>query len=64
MLLDKPYFLSNKDWYIEDKDIPSFLKGKKYKRRFKLTDKAPKEAVKSYNDYYRMLEGQMDLSKE
>lgn len=54
MLLDKPYFLTNEEWYIEITNKPSFLlKGDK--RRYKLTDKAPKEAVDSYNKYYEKL---------
>jgi len=55
MLLDTPYFLTNKDWYIEDTDIPKFLKGGKNKRRYKLTDKAPQKAIDSYNEYYNNL---------
>lgn len=39
----EPYFLSNKEWYYFDE------------REFcyKLTDKAPNEAVKSYNEFYK-----------
>lgn len=55
MLLEKPYFLKNKEWYIENKDLPSFLGGK-VKRKYTLTDKAPKKAVDSYNEYYKLLE--------
>lgn len=55
MLLDKPYFLKNKEWYIGSKDLPSFLGGKK-QRHYTLTPKAPKKAVESYNKYYKELE--------
>lgn len=59
MLLPKPYFLSNKEWYIENTDIPSFLvKGAKKKRQYTLTDKAPKKAIESYNKYYKMIENE------
>lgn len=59
MLLPVPYFLTNKEWYVENKDIPSFLtKGAKKKRQYTLTDKAPKKAIESYNKYYEMLENE------
>lgn len=55
MLIEKPYFLTNKEWYIENKDVPNFLGGKE-ERKYKLTSKAPKKAIDSYNDYYKKLE--------
>lgn len=55
MLLEKPYFLKNKEWYIEHKGLPSFLGGK-VKRQYTLTDKAPQKAIDSYNEYYNLLE--------
>lgn len=54
--MDKPYFLTNKDWYIENKDVPYFLTGKKKKRQYTLTDKAPQKAIDSYNKYYEELD--------
>lgn len=39
---NKPYFMENEDWYYFDKE----------EWRYKLTDKAPKEAVESYNEFY------------
>lgn len=39
---EQPYFLSNKDWYYYDEE--DFC--------YKLTDKATKEAIKSYEEYY------------
>ena len=43
MVIDKePYFLSNKKWYYYDEE--EFC--------YKLTDKATKEAIKSYEEFY------------
>ena len=39
---DKPYFMENEEWYYFDEE----------EWCFKLTDKAPKEAVESYIDFY------------
>ena len=39
---EEPYFLSNKDWYYYDEE--EFC--------YKLTDKATKEAIKSYEEFY------------
>lgn len=46
MILNRPYFMKNKDWYYYDT--------KEYK--YKLTNKAPKEAVESYKEFYKKLE--------
>ncbi len=40
---NKPYFLSNKEWYYYD--TKEFM--------YKLTSKAPKEAINSYKEYYK-----------
>lgn len=45
MTLPMPYFMENKDWYYFDEE--EFC--------YKLTDKAPKEAVKSYEEFYKEL---------
>ena len=45
-----PYFLTNKEWYREDE-----IEGK-----YVLTDKAPQEAIDSYNEFYKALETQFD----
>ena len=45
MILLKPYFISNKEWFYYD------LKEMKYK----LTDKAPQKAIDSYNKFYSHL---------
>lgn len=37
-----PYFATNKEWWYFDKEA----------FRMRLTDKAPKEAIESYNEYY------------
>lgn len=39
---EEPYFLSNKDWYYYDEEDSCY----------KLTDKATKEAIKSYEEFY------------
>ncbi len=47
MTIDKiPYFLTNKEWYYFDE--------KNY--QYVLTDKAPKKAIESYEDFYKELE--------
>lgn len=46
MTLNEPYFTKNKEWYFFDE--------KEWK--YKLTDKAPKEAIESYNEFYSELE--------
>lgn len=45
MDLSDVYFLKNKDWYYFDKE----------KHKLFLTDKAPKEAIESYNEFYEKL---------
>lgn len=42
---DMPFFMTNKNWYEFDFE----------KRCFILTDKAPKEAVESYEEYVKDL---------
>jgi len=41
---DMPFFMKNKDWYYHDKH--DFC--------YKLTEKAPPEAVKSYQEFYKI----------
>jgi len=38
----RPYFMKNKDWYYYDEK----------EGIFKLTDKATKEAIESYEEFY------------
>jgi hypothetical protein len=40
-----PYFMENKEWYEYDFDLGICV----------LTDKAPPKAVKSYKDFYKLL---------
>lgn len=49
IILKKPYFMENEEWYtvVENGD-----------RGYILTDKAPKKAVDSYNEYYKEIEMQ------
>jgi hypothetical protein len=43
MVINKePYFLSDKEWYYYDEE----------ELCYKLTDKATKEAIKSYEEFY------------
>ena len=37
-----PYFITNESWYYYDEKT----------ERFELTNKAPKEAIRSYIEYY------------
>lgn len=45
MTIDKPYFMENKEWYYFDEE----------EFRYKLTPKAPEDAIKSYKDFYAAL---------
>lgn len=45
LIAEVPYFLENKEWYYYDEK----------KGCYKLTDKAPKKAIESYNKYYEEL---------
>jgi hypothetical protein len=46
IFLNKPYFMTNQDWYRRDEELG----------RFVLTDKAPPKAVESYKKFYDLLE--------
>lgn len=39
--IDMPYFLTNEEWYYEDKN-----------GIYQLTDKAPQKAIDSYNEFF------------
>lgn len=45
MQLNKPYFMTNDEWYTYD-DV---------ELDFQLTDKAPPEAIESYNEYMKSI---------
>ena len=52
MRIDKePYFLINKDWYYYDDE--EFY--------YKLTDKATKEAIESYKEFYDLLDSNIEI---
>lgn len=40
--VERPYFMENEEWYYYDEE----------EGIFKLTDKAPQEAIDSYNEFY------------
>lgn len=43
---EMPYFMTNINWYYYDEK----------EEIFKLTDKAPKEAIESYKEFYKELQ--------
>lgn len=46
MTQDRPYFMNNEEWYYFDwKEM-----------KYKLTNKATKEAIESYNKFYENLD--------
>lgn len=45
---EKPYFLENEKWYVFDAK----------ECRYYLTPDAPKNAVKSYKNFYNIVEGE------
>lgn len=46
MTLPEPYFLKNKEWFYFDEE----------EWKYKLTDKATAEAIKSYDEFYKLVE--------
>ena len=53
MLLERPYFMENKEWYWHDPK----------KCMYKLTDKASTEAKQSYKEFYETLENSYNYSE-
>jgi len=45
MTTNEPYFMENKDWFYFDEA----------EWCYKLTDKAPEEAIQSYKEYYELM---------
>ena len=45
LVITRPHFLTNVDWYYYDYD----------ELKYKLTDKAPQKAIDSYNEFYKLL---------
>lgn len=43
---DIPYFMTNENWYYYDYE----------KLKYMLTDRAPQKAVRSYKEFYNMLD--------
>ena len=54
MILDKPYFMENENWYFFDEN--EFI--------YKLTDKATKKAQKSYLDFYNTLGVDVEIRRD
>lgn len=56
----KPYFMSNPEWFTEvnvlEDGFPEDGRG------YHLTDNAPIEAVDSYNEFYGMVGGFLDVT--
>ena len=48
VLIEKPYFLTNKEWFKYDEK----------KKIYIITDKAPEKARKSYKEFYDKLENE------
>lgn len=46
MTLEEPYFMKNNEWFYFDEE----------NLMYKLTDKAPDKAKKSYEEFYKELE--------
>ena len=44
MIMNEPYFMTNDKWYYYDEN----------EGKFKLTDKAPPEAIESYKEFYKL----------
>ena len=53
MLLERPYFMENKEWYWS----------KPGKTGYMLTDKAPEKAKQSYKEFYEELKNSYNYSK-
>ena len=45
MTSETPFYMTNNEWYYFDKENWCY----------RLTDKAPEEAIKSYNEFYEAL---------
>lgn len=45
MKIPEPFFIKNEEWFVFNEE----------ECRYDLTDKAPKDAVESYNEFYEKL---------
>ena len=52
MKIPEPYFMTNEEWFYFDED----------EWRYKLTEKAPEKAMKSYEEFYEKLDGYEERS--
>ena len=57
MARTEPYFLKNPQWYKEYLDDSGSV-------QYKLTEKAPEEAVKSFKEYQKQEEEQVKMWKD
>lgn len=61
MVIEEPFFLSNSEWYVEvdliNDGFPEDGRG------FHLTDNAPAEAVKSYEEFYELMKSTPDKTE-
>jgi len=48
MTIERPYFMNNQEWYYHDLN--------EFKYKLTVKGKALKRVVKSYNDFYELLE--------
>ena len=46
MTTEKPYFMENSEWFYFDE----------HEWKYKLTEKATKEAIESYNEFYALFD--------
>lgn len=56
---EMPYFMSNPEWYTEVED--GYDPETDTDRGYRLTDKAPQEAIDSYNEFYERLENSVQV---
>ena len=56
MQTERPYFLTNEEWYeripLEERKEEDGYRG------YRLTDKAPREAVESFAEFYSLVDGE------
>ena len=50
-MIAKPYFMKNPEWYT----VEYWYNSKTGKTKYKLTDKAPPEAVESYKEFMKQM---------
>lgn len=60
--LDIPFFMTNPEWYELADD--GYDPETDTDRGYRLTDKAPQEAIDSYNEFYEILESSVKVIYE